>query len=383
MNKEIKKAYKFIILLGLVSLFGDVTYEGIRSVIGPYFAILGASAFVVGIFSGFGEFLGYGLRIISGYVADKTKYYWHFTFLGYGLIFFLPMLGLTNSWKIALIFVFLERIGKAIRSPARDTILSYATKKVGRGIGFGIHELLDQIGAVLGPLTFSFVLFLNLGYKNGFKIFYLPAIFILLFLILAKKEYPKLEKYEEEEKTDLENKKIFFYYSFFVLFSVIGFLTFPIIAYHIKIFNLFSDKYIPLFYTFAMLIDAAVAPVVGKLYDKKGLKILITIPILTVLIPFFALTKIKFLIIVGILLWGIVMAFHEVILRAAIVDLTSINKRGRSYGIFNTIYGIGFFVGGTLFGFFYDKIFILIFPFILVFEILSILFFYKIKKQII
>jgi len=381
MDKEIKKAYKFIILLGLVSLFGDITYEGIRSVLGPYLAILGATAGVVGFISGFGEFLGYGLRILSGYIADKTKYYWQFTILGYGLIFFLPLIGITDSWKIALIFVFLERIGKAIRSPARDTILSYATKKVGRGIGFGIHELLDQIGAVLGPLIFSFVLFFNLGYKNGFKIFYFPAIFILIFLFLAKKEYPRPEKIEENEKEiPPANKKIFLFYSFFVLFSVVGFVNYPIIAYHIKNVGVFSDKFIPLFYTFSMLIDAITAPIVGKFYDRKGLKVLILIPIITTFIPFFTLTKIKFFVVFGILIWGVVMAFHEVILRAAIADLTSINKRGRSYGIFNALYGLGFFIGGVLFGVFYDRKMFFIFPFVVIVEFISIYFFFKIKK---
>src|SRR3989338_3816946 len=161
MKDQRKAAFRFIILLGVVSLFGDITYEGARSVTGPYLAILGASAGIVGLISGLGEFIGYGLRLFSGYVADRTKSYWTATFIGYGLIFSIPILAFTNHWQTALIFIMLERMGKAIRSPARDAILSHATAQVGRGFGFGIHEAMDQIGAIIGPLIFSAVFILK------------------------------------------------------------------------------------------------------------------------------------------------------------------------------------------------------------------------------
>ena len=142
----------FIILLGLVSLFGDVTYEGARAVTGPYLGKLGASAFVVSSVGGIGDFLGYALRLASGRLADRTRAYWLLTFIGYGLILSIPLLAFTGYWQLAVVLIILERVGKAIRSPARDTMLSYATKKVGRGWGFAVHEALDQIGAVIGQV---------------------------------------------------------------------------------------------------------------------------------------------------------------------------------------------------------------------------------------
>jgi MFS family permease len=146
-----KTAFQVIILLGIVSMFGDIAYEGGRSISGPYLATLGASAAMVGLITGAGEFLGYGLRLVSGYLADRTKAYWVLTFIGYGLIGTIPLLAFAGNWQLAALLLILERIRKAIRSPARDTIISYAGKNIGRGWGFAIHEAMDQVGAIIGP----------------------------------------------------------------------------------------------------------------------------------------------------------------------------------------------------------------------------------------
>jgi len=113
-----------ILLMGIVSLLGDVVYEGSRGLVPDYLAFLGASAFIIVFVGRFGEFLGYALRLVSGVLADTTRAYWAFIFLGYGLIASIPLLGFTNLWWIALILVVLERIGKAVRAPARDAVLS-------------------------------------------------------------------------------------------------------------------------------------------------------------------------------------------------------------------------------------------------------------------
>ena len=162
MSDARKRAFNLIILFGLVSLFGDIAYEGARSVNGPYLKLFAVNAATLGLIAGVGEFLGYALRLVSGYLSDKTKSYWFLTFLGYGLLVSVPLLSLAGIWQIAALFIILERIGKAIRSPARDTILSQASSQIGTGFGFGLHEAMDQIGAVSGPLIFT-VLFLLIG----------------------------------------------------------------------------------------------------------------------------------------------------------------------------------------------------------------------------
>jgi len=349
-------AFKFIILLGIVSLFGDITYEGARSITGPFLFTLGASATVVGFIAGFGEFIGYGLRLLSGYISDRTRGYWTMVFIGYGLILSIPLLSLANYWEIAAIFIVLERMGKAIRSPARDTILSHATMQVGRGFGFGIHEALDQIGAIIGPLIFSFVFYLRGGYREGFFILWIPAILTLLALIIARKKYPLSVKLENPNIKTGNGKlsQVFWLYTLFTFLSVTGYANFQLISYHFKIKSVISNTHIPMFYAVAMGIDAVVALIIGKVYDRIGLMSLISIPLFTILVPIFSFSYNYTAALIGIIIWGAVMGMQETIMRAAIADLTPIARRGLAYGIFNTVYGASWFMGGTLMGILYD-----------------------------
>ncbi|MGH6852422.1 MAG: MFS transporter, partial [Methylocella sp.] len=141
-------AIRFIVLLGVVSLFADMTYEGARSVTGPYLGVLGASAAIVGVVAGFGEFLGYALRLVSGYLSDRTGGYWLITIIGYGVnLLAVPLLALTGRWELAVLLIVGERAGKAIRTPARDAMLSHAGSQTGLGWSFGLHGALDQTGA--------------------------------------------------------------------------------------------------------------------------------------------------------------------------------------------------------------------------------------------
>jgi len=213
-------SYQFIILLGIVSLFGDITYEGARSVSGPYLAVLGANAGIVGLVAGLGEFIGYGLRLLSGYLADRTRGYWLFTIVGYGMLLCIPLIAFAGYWQLAAIFLILERMGKAIRTPSRDAILSHATKEVGRGWGFGIHEALDQVGAIIGPLMFSVVFFFRGDYRQGFTILWIPVVLTLAVLTVARIRVPSPEKLEivyEEKAKDIEDKdrlpEVFWFYT--------------------------------------------------------------------------------------------------------------------------------------------------------------------------
>jgi MFS family permease len=376
-KKEI--ALHFIILMGIVSLLGDIAYEGARSVTGPYLYILGASAFVVSLIGGLGEFIGYAFRLFSGFIADKTKAYWILTFIGYGLILAIPLLAFANLWWIAAILLILERIGKAIRSPSRDAILSYATKKVGRGYGFGIHEVLDQIGAIIGPLIFSFFLLFGTGYKIGFSILFIPTFLLLYVLTIAKKKVPLPEKLEKEKFVKKKLPRIFIFYSLFTFFSVAGFLNFQLISYHLKINSVVEDALIPTFYAIAMGIDAFLAFCSGIAYDKIGLKILLIIPILTVLIPFLSFSINPVFSIIGIIAWGAVLGIHETIMRAAVADLTPIQYRGSAYGIFNTIYGLSWVFGGIVTGFLYEISPFYLSFFVIIFEFVSVFFLLKMR----
>ncbi len=385
MNDRRNTAMQFIILMGMVSLFGDITYEGGRSVTGPYMAFLGASAAMVGLVAGLGEFLGYALRLVSGFVADKTSRYWPLTFLGYGLILAIPFLGIAGSWQFAAVFIILERVGKALRSPARDAILSYATKEVGRGWGFAIHEAMDQIGAIVGPLIFTAVLFFKGGYRQGFLILFIPAILTLFILSLARSRVSSPEKLEEEATGQGPRKedgfsKVFWLYALFTFFCVAGFANFQIISYHFKVRAVVPDVQIPLLYMVAMAVDGAVALLIGRAYDRIGLKSLILLPVLTIPIPFFGFSGSYIFAWVSVVLWGAVMGIHETVMRAAIADLTHISKRGMAYGIFNTMYGLSWFIGSFLMGLLYDVSIDYIIIFVLAMEFVSLPVFFLLGK---
>jgi len=358
------RAMKFILLMGLVSLFGDVTYEGARSIVGPYLATFGLSAAMVGLVTGFGEFTCYGLRLLSGYIADRSGRYWLITFLGYSLIFSIPLLAFAQYWWVAALLIVAERLGKAIRTPARDAMLSFATKRVGRGLGFGIHEFMDQIGAIIGPLI-VFSAIAGYSYKEAFMVLFLPALLVILALIATWKLYPTPQRFEDE-KQENEIKGSFWLYSIFVFLSVVGFLSFPLLSYHLA--HYVDLTLIPLLYALAMGIDAVLALISGKCYDVIGLKTLVLVPLLTpavllALHPSFAG------VVAGVVAWGAVMGMHEAITRAAVADLTGVKKRSTAYGIFNTVFGVAMFAGGAVLGYLYDMSAAILVFFVLAVEI--------------
>ena len=385
MKSNLKSAFQFIILLGLVSCFGDIVYEGARSITGPFLAVLGASSAVVGIIAGVGEFLGYTMRLASGYLADKTRLYWPLTFLGYGALLSIPLLALAGNWEMAALLIILERIGKAIRTPARDTILSHATAQVGRGFGFGLHEALDQIGAILGPLAISAMLFITHGYRLGFALLFIPALLVLFFLIVAQRKWPTPvifeERTKEEKKRTDKLPAIFWNYVLFSFFSILGFVNFQLISYHFEIQSIIPTVQIPIFYALAMGVDAMIALIIGKLYDRIGLSCLFAIPFLTVLLPFFAFSHTYSIVLFSIILWGAIMGIHETIMRAAVADLTPLSRRATAYGIFNMIYGLAWLMGSSLIGLLYSVSLKLIIVWVGVAEAISVLFWWQLKKM--
>lgn len=332
-----------ILLFGIVSLLGDFIYEGARSVYGPFFNHLGLSPFLFGFIIGSGEFLAYSLRLISGYLSDRFRGYWKFTLLGYFLIISIPLMGFAKSWVIASLLLIIERIGKGLRTPARDTILSFITKKMGRGFGFGVHEALDQFGAVLGPIAFSILIIY--GYDVAFKSTFLPFLALITLLIYLRLKIPNPEGMEIGGRHD---PNLFKSYVLFVFLSGLGFVTFPMLAYHYS--KMIDPSQISLLYAFAMFVDAIFAPVIGKVYDEVGLRSLILIPILTVL------SSLSFFNPLALLFFGLAMAMHETVMKAVVADYVGVSKRSTAYGIFNAFYGLSLFLGSSIVGFLYPNV---------------------------
>jgi len=352
-----RSALKFVVLLGIVSLFADMTYEAARSITGPYLALLGASGTIVGMVAGFGELLGYTLRWVSGYVADKTGQYWGITIVGYVInLVAVPLLALAGHWELAAFFIIAERLGKAIRTPARDAMLSHATTAMGRGWGFGLHEALDQVGAMLGPLIVTTVLYSNGSYQAGFAVLAIPALLALSVLFAARRLYPTprdLEMGIAQFGTE-GFPRVFWLYSTAATLVAAGYADFPLIAYHFRTASTVPEIWIPVFYAIAMGVDALAALIFGRLFDRVGIAIVIVAVLLSSFFAPFVFWGEFYVALGGMVLWGIGMGAQESIMRAGVAQMVSPNKRGSAYGVFSTGFGVFWFLGSAAMGWFYD-----------------------------
>jgi MFS family permease len=351
-----RRAYRLVILFGIVAALGDIVYEGGRSVAGPFMFLLGASAFTVAFVAGFGEFVGYAIRIATGYLADRSKQYWVFVITGYLMIGAIPLLVLAGSWEIAACLLIAERIGKAIRSPSKDAILSHATTSIGRGWGFGIHEALDQVGAVAGPLLFVAALVAGGNYRGGFALLAIPFVLLVIALALAWRSMPDPLVFEAPDQREVAagsregDRRRLHLYAVFTAFTMAGFIVFPLLAYHYKALSIIPDAEIPVFYAIAMGVDAIAALAVGRAYDRYGMRVLFLVPVTGILIPLVAFSPSYGMALAGVVLWGISMGMQETVLRAAVADFSPPGGRGFAYGIFNTIYGGAWFAGSIAIG---------------------------------
>ncbi len=363
-----RRALVLIVMFGVISFFSDLTYQAGRSLNGPFLALLGADAALVGLVAGLAEFLGYAVRLLTGRLVDKSKAYWAFTLGGYAMVASVPLLALSGTWQVAALFIVLERLSKAVRAPAKDTILSMAARRVGTGYGFALHKIMDQAGAILGPLLMSFLLAGSLGsalqsaqsYRQAFTWLWIPFVVMIAAVLFGQAKAPNPQALEVElagppAPTPEKLSRTFWIYSLFTLLAGMGFINFALLAFHAKTTGLLSDAAIPFWYAAAMAANGIAAFLVGRWYDKKGLKVLYAVPLLSLPLPFLGfLGTNPNLLIAAILLFGFSLGIQETVIKAGIADLTPLNKRGTGYGIFNTMNGLGLLVSGGVMGLLYD-----------------------------
>ncbi|MFB3778370.1 MAG: MFS transporter [Bryobacteraceae bacterium] len=352
-----KNAVRFVVLLGIVSLLADTTYEGARSITGQFLATLGATGAVVGVVAGFGELVGYALRFVSGLISDRTRKYWAVTIVGYCVnLLAVPLLALAGRWEVAAALMIAERMGKALRTPARDAMLSHATSEIGRGWGFGLHEAMDQAGAVAGPLIVAAVLGSRSGFRGAFAILLIPALLALAVLLAARFLYPRPQDLEIRPPSIEAGSfpRVFWLYLGAVALVAAGYVDFPLIAFHFQKSASVPHEWIPVFYAIAMGVDALAALAFGRMFDRLGLKTLALVALLSA-----SFAPLTFLggfsaALVGMALWGVGMGAQESIMRAAVAGMVSRDRRGTAYGIFNAGYGLVWFLGSALMGVLYD-----------------------------
>jgi predicted MFS family arabinose efflux permease len=354
-----RSALQFVVIIGIANFFADFTYEGARGIVGPFLGSLGASAAIVGLVAGLGELMGYGLRAVSGYFADKSHRHWAFAFVGYTVnLLAVPTLALATRWPLAATLVVAERTGRGIRKPTVEAMLSYAGKSIGAGWVFGLNEALDQAGATLGPLVMALVLYLNGGFRTGFGLLLIPALLCLAILVAARLQHPRPHELEQgEEHTFATTKLTRAYWIYLGAGSLIaaGFADFALIGFHFHKANTVSSNLIPVFYAVAMASSAVASIPLGRLFDRFGPNVsLFAFLISAAAAPFVFLgTSVSALI--GMVFWGIGMSAQGSLFQAMLTGVIPPQKRSTAFGLFDTGYGIAWFLGSAVMGLLYEK----------------------------
>ena len=348
-------AVKFVVMVGVMSFFADFTYEGSRSITGPYLGMLGAGAFTISVISGTGEFIGYNIRLFSGRGADRTGRYWPITIGGYILqMSVVPLLALAGNWQVAALLIIAERIGKGIRNPPRDAMLSHAAKDIGYGRAFGVHEALDQFGALFGPLLVALVLAVRgHDYKIAFAALAVPAVIMLSLLAVARLLYPRpqdLAPPGPAQPTTVRLPRVFWIYLAAAALAGAGFADFPLIAYRFQHAGIVSADLTPVFYAVAMAVSGTGSLILGRVFDRAGIGVLIPLAIVAA-----AYAPLVFLggfwaVLAGSALWGLGMGVQESLIPAAVAPMVSPDRRAYAYGLFTAAYGTAWVLGSIVIG---------------------------------
>jgi len=351
---RLSPAVKFVLIVGVMSFFADFTYEGSRSIIGQYLGLLGAGALAISVVTGFGELLGYGLRLFSGRGADRTGRYWPITIGGYILqMSVVPLLALAGSWQVAAVLIILERVGKATRNPPRDAMLSHAARELGYGWGFGVHEALDQFGAMFGPLLVALVIATSHhDYKTAFAALAAPAAITLLLLAVARFFYPRPQDLAAgPAHVSTEGlPSVFWIYLAGAALVAVGFADFPLIAFHFQRSGTVHADLTPVFYAAAMAVSGTGSLVLGRMFDRHGIGILVPLTLVSAAYAPLAFLGGFWASLVGVCLWGLGMGVHESIIPAVVAPMVSPDRRASAYGLFTGAYGIAWFLGSVAIG---------------------------------
>jgi MFS family permease len=379
-----RTALRFVLLIGVLSFFADFTYEGARSVYGPFLAGLAASAVVVSVVTGFGELVGYGFRLVSGRWTDRTGRFWTIAIFGYFVqLLAVPALALARNWPTAAALIILERFGRATRNPPRDAMLSHAGSEIGFGWAFGVHEAMDQFGALFGPLMVAGILAWRGSYRLAFAALLIPMTICLTLVLVARLIYPK--PHELEVKIGNVKAKglphAFWTYLIGAALVAAGFADFPLIAYHFTRTASVPKDIVPVAYAIAMGVSGMGSLVFGRWFDRFGIALLIPLTLLAALFAPLVFLGGFWLALGGAALWGLGMGVHESIIPAVVAPMVSPDRRASAYGLFTAGYGICWFIGSAIMGFLYDHSVTAMIAFCVLAQLAAIPFFITVKGQ--
>ena len=354
---SVSPAFTFVLIMGAVDFFGDTTYSGGASMNGPFLASLGAGAAVVSITAGLSEFLNHLTRGISGYVADKTGKYWRIAFIGYALnLIAVPAIALSGHWALAAGLVLLQGIGRGMRKPIVEAMLSYTTGQHGRGWVYGVHNALDAGGRTVGPILIALVLFLNRDYRTGYGMLTIPCLLALASVTLARIQFPVPSRLEEHRSAPAKGfTPAYWLYMLAGACFAAGLMSFELIAYHLSSSGLVNGHWVPLFLAFGTGCGVIASLGLGKLYDRIGLPVILAAVLLASLFSPLVFLGGFYLALFGMALWGIGQVTQDMLLKAVIAGVLPESRRNLAFGLFYSGYGSGWLLGSIATGLLYEQ----------------------------
>jgi MFS family permease len=376
-------AFTFVLTMGVVNLFGDMTYEGGGAMNGQFMATLGASAAIVSITAGVGEFLGYALRSVSGYIADRTGRYWLVTLIGYAInLLAVPAMALAGNWQVAALLILAERIGRAIRKPTVEAMLSYTTGKHGRGWVYAVNTALDETGATIGPLIMALVLLLNGDYRTGYALLLISSVLAFGALVVARINFAVPSRLEEGSTAPASglSRSYWMYMAAAACFAA-GLLSYELVAYHLATAKIVTEQWIPVLLAFSTGCGVIASLVLGKFYDRAALPTLLGAVFLSSLFSPFAFLGGFPAVLAAMVFWGIGYATQDTLLKAVVASVLPEGKRNLAFGLFYAGYGIGWLIGSVATGLLYEQSRAALVAFAMVAQLISLPLFVIAKRQ--
>ncbi len=350
-------AFAFVLTMGVVNLFADTTYEGGGAINGPFLGSLGASALIISIVAGFGEFLGYALRLVAGFAADRSGRYWPLSFIGYMInLLAVPAMALAGNWQTGAALILVERTGRAIRKPTIEAMLSYTTGTLGKGWVYALNSALDETGATIGPLLMALVLFLRGSYRTGFAVLLVSSVLALIALTAARIVFPLPSRLEQQAAAQLEKFTASFWV--FMLAGALfasGLMSYELISFYLAGSGMVSNASVPLLLAFATGSGVIANLVLGRLYDAQGMGVLYGAVLLSALFAPLVFSGNTYLVLMAMVLWGIGYAVQDTLLKALVAGVLPKGKRSLAFGLFYAGYGCGWLLGSIAAGFLYQE----------------------------
>jgi MFS family permease len=355
-----RSAFAFVLTMGVVNLFADMTYEGGASINGQFLGSLGASAAAVSIIAGAGECLGYGLRSLAGYLADQTGRYWPITFVGYAVnLLAVPAMALAPGWQTAGALILAERIGRAFRKPTVEAMLSYSTGKHGRGWVYAVNTAMDETGATLGPLLIAFALYLRIDFRSAYGLLLISSLLALSALTVARITFPVPSRLAEGGPATAQARGFTRAYWLYMIAGscfAAGLMSFEFIAYHLSMTGIVKDQWLPVYLAASTAFAVIASLVLGRTYDRIGIGAVVGAVMVTAAFsPLVFFGDVWWWTLTGLFLWGVGYAVQDTLLKVLIASVLPEGRRNYAFGLFYVGYGAGWLVGSIAAGLLYER----------------------------